>query len=361
MGRALKGRKALFCWLSNCMNYFNQASVQDQPILPLDLFIKDDEFFKNKRAVSMNITDYHTLINTGQVSDFYTQAQQHNIDFVFLLEYHGWAPVPDKLDTAPVRTIVFYYNFDLLDTPNPNVVYYPMWIHFVRDIIPPKDINITTKYPLACASRNFNNGRAGKIYNYQLLKCRPYFEQILFTKFRSIETFEFYSIPTLEQDPEFYSVLDDFLKDYATWTPMNYAELDLYNSMNAIELSVYTDSLFHVVAESRMTESLLSEKTWKIFKVGQIPVMCGPQHSVAHLRRLGFDVFDDIVDHSYDTVADWKGRVQAMHHSLDKIVVLDHDSLLESTRLRRLKNQQHLYSDQLYQTVFGPVVDIIKR
>ena len=142
---------------------------------------------------------------------------------------------------------------------------------------------------------------------------------------------------------------------------MNYAELELVNSMNAVDLSVYTDSLFHIVAESRMEESLLSEKTWKIFKVGQIPVMCGPQHAVAHLRRLGFDVFDDIVDHSYDTVADWKSRIQAMHCSLDKIVELDHDSLLELTRLRRLKNQQHLYSDQLYHTVFDPVIDMIKR
>jgi len=347
------------------MIYFNTQFVQEQPIQPLDFYINSvanyANYFANKRSLSMDIHRYQELIDTNQLDEFFKQAQQHKIDFIFLLEYHGWAPAPLNLENNSIRTVVFYYDFNLLDTANTNVVYYPMWIHFVRDIIKSADISVTTQYPLSCASRNFNNGRAGKIYNYQLLKRKSYFKQILYSKFCSIEDFEFYSIPTAEQDTEFYSILDDFLKDYATWPMMNYKELELYNSMNAVDLTVYTDSLFHIIAESRMEESLLSEKTWKIFKVGQIPIMCGPQHSIAHLRRLGFDVFDDIVDHGYDTVADWKSRIQSMHQTLDNVVKLDHQTLLTSTMKRRLANQQHLYSNQLYQTILDPVIKTLMK
>lgn len=44
----------------------------------------------------------------------------------------------------------------------------------------------------------------------------------------------------------------------------------------------------------------LSEKTYKIFLMGQIPLLLGVPDTVNWIKQLGFDVFDDIINHSYD-------------------------------------------------------------
>jgi hypothetical protein len=131
--------------------------------------------------------------------------------------------------------------------------------------------------------------------------------------------------------------------------------------MTTTDLDVYKKSLFSIIAETYIHNTILSEKTFKIFAVGQIPIMCGAQHAIKHLRQLGFDVFDDIVDHSYDEIADWQDRIIAMHNCLDKIVQLDHAVLLEKTYDRRLKNIQHLRSKKLHKMLLESIVKQITR
>jgi len=44
----------------------------------------------------------------------------------------------------------------------------------------------------------------------------------------------------------------------------------------------------------------LTEKTTKSFYCRQLPLFIAPAGYVEHLRKLGFDVFDDLLDHNYD-------------------------------------------------------------
>lgn len=48
----------------------------------------------------------------------------------------------------------------------------------------------------------------------------------------------------------------------------------------------------------------MTEKSYKCFALLQIPIWLAPYRSVACYRALGFDVFDDVVDHSYDLEPD---------------------------------------------------------
>jgi hypothetical protein len=152
-----------------------------------------------------------------------------------------------------------------------------------------------------------------------------------------------------------------FTEEYDSWQLMDSDEatntgLDLVTSMNSTNYDVYKTSLFHIVAETSVNKSLLSEKTYKIFAVGQIPIMCGPQHAISHLRDIGFDVFDDIVDHSYDNIQDNKARIDAMHEVLDYIATLDHAKLLINTTDRRLHNFNHLKSTNLKESLLKLIV-----
>ena len=49
----------------------------------------------------------------------------------------------------------------------------------------------------------------------------------------------------------------------------------------------------------------LSEKTFKPFAWHQLPIWHASPGTVAEVRKLGFDVFDDIFDHSYDSMTQY--------------------------------------------------------
>jgi hypothetical protein len=63
----------------------------------------------------------------------------------------------------------------------------------------------------------------------------------------------------------------------------------------------------------------MTEKTYKCFALFQIPIWLAPYRAVACYRALGFDVFDDIVDHGYDLEPDPKARIQMVADQVETI------------------------------------------
>jgi hypothetical protein len=48
--------------------------------------------------------------------------------------------------------------------------------------------------------------------------------------------------------------------------------------------------------------AFITEKTWKPIKFGQPFVVIGTPGTLAALRAAGYDVFDDVLDNTYDTI-----------------------------------------------------------
>ena len=89
-------------------------------------------------------------------------------------------------------------------------------------------------------------------------------------------------------------------------TQIRYKE-SLVNNVENFETNLrqlYENSFVEIVGESvfAQTASNLSEKTLHTFHAANFPIILAPAGSVAHLRNTGFDMFDDVVDHSYDTI-----------------------------------------------------------
>lgn len=90
------------------------------------------------------------------------------------------------------------------------------------------------------------------------------------------------------------------------------------------------DSLINVVAETSdqlnhdgefgYDTLFVTEKTFKAFAWHQIPVWIAVPGFVDCVRLMGFDVFDDLVDHSYDKIQDYKQRLAAALASLDNLI-----------------------------------------
>lgn len=69
---------------------------------------------------------------------------------------------------------------------------------------------------------------------------------------------------------------------------------------------VILDSKFSIILETYFDNNKVVTYSEKIFRCLQLPcpwVLFGPQHAVFHLRNMGFDLLDDLVDHaSYDQI-----------------------------------------------------------
>lgn len=63
----------------------------------------------------------------------------------------------------------------------------------------------------------------------------------------------------------------------------------------------------------------MTEKSYKCFALFQIPIWLAPYRSVECYRKLGFDVFDDIIDHSYDLELNPVKRIQLVADQIQKI------------------------------------------
>lgn len=112
----------------------------------------------------------------------------------------------------------------------------------------------------------------------------------------------------------------------------------------------YQDSWLNVVTETSPQDGIfITEKTWKCISIGQLFVIVGGRGSVAHLRNLGFDTFDDIIPHhKYDDLPGYAARCDAVIDILRSLQDLDWLEVYQTTHQRRLANQLRFFSDSAY-------------
>jgi len=75
--------------------------------------------------------------------------------------------------------------------------------------------------------------------------------------------------------------------------------------------SLYQNSFVEIVGESQFSAPsfFITEKTAHSFYGCNFPIILSGCGTVAHLRELGLDMFDDIVDHGYDIIANPFDRI----------------------------------------------------
>ena len=118
--------------------------------------------------------------------------------------------------------------------------------------------------------------------------------------------------------------------------------------------SAFYTCLFNIVAEtSSQTDDFswrtqfLTEKTFKAFVFRQVPIWFAVPGLVDQARQLGFDLFDDIVDHSYDQIQDPDQRRQSVVETvidLDRRYSFDDCAALKKQLQHRFENNCKLLS-----------------
>lgn len=96
--------------------------------------------------------------------------------------------------------------------------------------------------------------------------------------------------------------------DYKIYPKLNNDNVS--NFKNCLS-NYYKDTFVEIITETSFTEScyLLTEKTLNSIYGCNFPILLCGKGSVSFLRNMGLDVFDDVIDHSYDDIADPLQRI----------------------------------------------------
>ena len=102
----------------------------------------------------------------------------------------------------------------------------------------------------------------------------------------------------------------------------------------------------------------ITEKSIKPFAWGQVPIFLNFSNSLYKLRELGFDLFDDIIDHSYDFEPNKLTRIKLVVDQLEKICQwsLDDCRKFKKENMHRFEKNRQTLSD-LYDFGFEKIIN----
>jgi hypothetical protein len=116
-----------------------------------------------------------------------------------------------------------------------------------------------------------------------------------------------------EANPIEVDVYDELWRDrmheFVLDGPFHWDQFDKHqqNNHHVVNTELYTQSHFQIVIETHLDAdqsggAFITEKTWKPIKYGQPFVVIGPVGTLATLRAAGYNVFDDVLDNTYDAI-----------------------------------------------------------
>jgi hypothetical protein len=113
----------------------------------------------------------------------------------------------------------------------------------------------------------------------------------------------------------------------------------------------YQNSFVELVSESSFAAPgyLITEKFLNSVYGCNFPIVLGGVGIVAHLREIGFDMFDDVVDHSYDSIENPFDRIiVAVENNHRLLVDADYAKQSWKQHQQRFKNNLVVAKDRMY-------------
>lgn len=295
--------------------------------------------------------DTTKFINTDHTSvnrNFFANTVNNRVDFtIFDVSDEPWGEalteqVYDLCQQHGYKKFLIF-SHSLKYDYNPafnNIIYFP---HNYFDCIfgwdresALKNVEVYNRsYFVSCLNRQ---PRISRIYNYLGLSEKPYYSNSLITIY-NLENSTTYRDQWLNEwlDENMWSKWNSILPSLPTVCPN---DLD-------IDHPAYHDAYINLITETftQPNTLFLTEKVWKPIACGQMFMVIGSTGILSYLKSIGFDTYDDIIDHNrYQHISDWKARIDAIHELLDELYKLDWAEIYAQTRNRRISNARHFWS-----------------
>tara|TARA_R110002124_G_scaffold276984_1_gene448028 strand:+ start:886 stop:1827 length:942 start_codon:yes stop_codon:yes gene_type:complete len=189
-----------------------------------------------------------------------------------------------------------------------------------------------------------------KTFNFMINKPRPHRIRLLELVEQLNLTNYTYSLPW-QENPYTSLPVTNYMIGTETQMPQGIRSGSIRNSQSYKQLlqkAVFEPSCISLITEPTYVEkeALIDEKTIMAIYGGTIPIWVGGWRYADAMKELGFDVFDDIVDHSYQFLEDPIERT-------DKSIELNLDLLSSFTMtpqiLERLQHNLDLMLDGVFE------------
>lgn len=154
--------------------------------------------------------------------------------------------------------------------------------------------------------------------------------------------------------------LDRFKSWYHVLPDVSAQSIDEFYHCARVYEPGWGNSYLNIVTEPQMLDNgFISEKLFKPIRAEQLLLVQGPPHTVAYLRSIGFDMFDNFINHAhYDSEPDWIKRSQLMLEVLDDIYD-DIPKIFAATKDARVYNRILLQSQELEDRLLKDILTAI--
>lgn len=254
------------------------------------------------------------------------------------------------------RVVLFTSNYDDY-TAYSNIFYVPYQLIRSRVFYKKLDITNKRKYKVSCLNRNPNTH---KIYTFFKLHQLAAFNEMLIS-FSNIIPCD--DRPLLSMDAHNIRCMPDNVKEKLSKILLYRQDVpndDIWNWQNLINHNnhpAFSDSYLNIITETSYELVCLSEKTFKPLISGQLIAFSSAPCSLAAIKKIGFETFDETINPQYDTVLDMYARIDLMIHEIDNLYHNIED-LYHENKEKIEFNQNHCLSDQLENNFLKPLIDI---
>jgi hypothetical protein len=315
------------------------------------------------------------LVGVTTVKQDYTIANDSDIDLVMLSRcdhsygVYDLAQLRSSIGNPLKKPLLVLDGNTSREYETDQVIFCPLWamMYPFRFIVPVLSNEPgEKKYMFSCLS---NKPRNDRLMNLTRMLEQP--EKFIPGKTIITMGHDFFDGITLtEQSVEYASA-----RIRAAWSPETQAVFDSKvvpsiplthpdippprydpNDVLGYHNAAYYDSYVNIVTEydAESSSPFFSEKSMKPILAEQLFVVLGSPGTVSLLRRLGFDMFDDIFDHeSYDHLPQAHQRIDAMHRAIPTYTMDEWARVYQETAARRTANRKLL----LFRGIEGNFLD----
>ena len=189
-----------------------------------------------------------------------------------------------------------------------------------------------------------------KTFNFMINKLRPHRKKLLKLVEELNLTNYTYSLPWRE-NPFTSLPVTNYMIGTETQMPQGIRSGSIRNSQNYKQLlqkTVFEPSCISLITEPTYIEkeALIDEKTIMAIYGGTIPIWVGGWRYADAMKELGFDVFDDIVDHSYQSLED---PIKRIDKSIELNLHLLSGFTMSPQILERLQHNLNLMLDGVFE------------
>ena len=248
--------------------------------------------------------------------------------------------VVDKLLKITNNFVILSGDVTYFLKPKNHICFLPFW-YLIQKYRIPKGPASNSPRTYAVSSLN-GRSRYHRIENFIKLKEKSYFNKMLFSMHNNFDM----QNEKRETPMEYWD--ENIAKKFESLLTSKELQEGHTNDHSTMH-PAYTDSYVNYVTETSIVNGLIfpSEKTWKPFLTGQFGIWLSNAGHVEFLRAIGFDMFDDILDHSYDKEKNLHQRIDLLHKLLDHIMEIDLTQAWQDTVTRRQANADLFYSNNL--------------